>query len=70
MLIEWGNVSIAFGHIIHASLLWPEKQREVYAQLGGNEKVVGDEVFSGFFFLGQHGLAAFTCEEPKRLGNG
>lgn len=65
---EWGNVPIAFGQIVHASLLWPEKWREKYSQLDGNEKVVQDEVLGGYL---QHNmdLPVVMCK-LKRLGSG
>lgn len=36
---EWGNVPVAFGRIIHASLIWPEKWKNMlsWMEIGNSQ---------------------------------
>lgn len=65
---EWGNVPVAFGRIIHASLIWPEKWKNMLSWMEIRSSQRRWSV--GWIFLGQSGLAAFVWEQPKRLSNG
>lgn len=65
---EWGNIPVAFGHIIQASLIWPEKWNNMlsWMEIGSSQ----GRWSVGGFFLRQNVLAAFMWEQPKRLSNG
>lgn len=45
---EWGNIPVAFGHIIYASLTWPEKWKNMlsWMKIGSSQgRVLGGLLF-------------------------